>query len=51
MHHCKPESGPRLLAIILALVIEDLLIAQLWTQPLSQDSLTTAGCGVLLALA
>ena len=43
MHHYKPESSPRLLAIILALVIEDLLIAQLWTQPLSQDSLTTAG--------
>ena len=39
--------------MILALVIGDPLIAQLWTQPLSQDSLTTAGRGgpfVLLAL-
>ena len=37
----------RLLAMILALVIGGLLIAQLWTQPLSQTSLTTAGRGVL----
>ena len=36
--------------MILALVIGGLLIAQLWTQPLSQDSLTTAGRGVLFAL-
>ena len=40
----------RLLAMILALVIGGLLIAQLWTQPLSQDSLTTAGRGVLFVL-
>ena len=40
----------RLLAMILALVIGGLLIAQLWTQPLSQDSLTTAGHGVLFVL-
>ena len=46
-------KGLRLLAMILPLVIGDLLIAQLSTQPLSQDSLTTAGRGgpfVLLAL-
>ena len=39
--------------MILAPVIADLLIAQLWTQPLSLDSLTKAGRGgpfVLLAL-
>ena len=40
----------RLLAMILALVIGGLLIAELWTQPLSQDSLTTAGRGVLFVL-
>ena len=40
----------RLLAMILALVIGGLLIAKLWTQPLSQDSLTTAGRGVLFVL-
>ena len=40
----------RLLAMILALVIGGLLIAQLWTQPLSQDSLNTAGRGVLFVL-
>ena len=40
----------RLLAMILALVIGGLLIAQLWTQTLSQDSLTTAGRGVLFLL-
>jgi len=40
----------RLLAMILALVIGGLLIAQLWTQSLSQDSLTTAGRGVLFVL-
>ena len=40
----------RLLAMILALVIGGLLIAQLWTQPLSQDSLTTAGRGVVFVL-
>ena len=40
----------RLLAMILALVIGGLLIARLWTQPLSQDSLTTAGRGVLFVL-
>ena len=40
----------RLLAMILALVIGGLLIAQLWTQPLSQDSLTKAGRGVLFVL-
>ena len=36
--------------MILALVIGGLLIAQLWTQSLSQDSLTTAGRGVLFVL-
>ena len=40
----------RLLAMILALVIGGLLIAQLWTQPLSQHSLTKAGRGVLFVL-
>ena len=40
----------RLLTMILALVIGGLLIAQLWTQPLLQDSLTTAGRGVLFVL-
>ena len=40
----------RLLAMILALVIGGLLIAQLWTQTLSQNSLTTAGRGVLFVL-
>ena len=40
----------RLLAMILALIIGGLLIAQLWTQPLSQDSLTKAGRGVLFVL-
>ena len=40
----------RLLTMILALVIEDLLIAPLWTRPPSQDSLTMAGRGLLLAL-
>ena len=40
----------RLLAMILALVIGGLLIAQLWTQSLSQESLTTAGRGVLFVL-
>ena len=40
----------RLLAMILALVIGGLLIAKLWTQPLSQDSLTAAGRGVLFVL-
>ena len=40
----------RLLVMILALVIGGLLITQLWTQPLSQDSLTTAGRGVLFVL-
>ena len=40
----------RLLAMILALVIGGLLIAQLWTQPLSQDSFTAAGRGVLFLL-
>ena len=47
-----PQTGEglRLLAMMLALVIGGLLIAQLWTQPLSQDSLTTAGRGVLFVL-
>ena len=36
--------------MILAAVIAELFIAQLWTQPLSQDSLTTAGCGALFVL-
>ena len=36
--------------MIIALVIGGLLIAQLWTQPLSQDSLTTAGRGALFVL-
>ena len=36
--------------MILALVIGGPLIAQLWTQPLSQESLTTAGHGVLFVL-
>ena len=40
----------RLLAMIIALIIGGLLIAQLWTQPLSQDSLTTAGRGALFVL-
>ena len=40
----------RLLAMILALVIGGLLIAQLWTQPLSQASMTKAGRGVLFVL-
>tara|TARA_B100001093_G_C26337387_1_gene804540 strand:- start:53 stop:409 length:357 start_codon:yes stop_codon:yes gene_type:complete len=40
----------RLLAMIIALVIGGLLIAQLWTQPLSQGSLTTAGRGALFVL-
>ena len=40
----------RLLTMILALVIGGLLIAQLWIQSLSQDSLTTAGRGVLFVL-
>ena len=40
----------RLLAMIFALVIGGLLIAQLWTQPLSQNSLTTAGRGVVFVL-
>ena len=40
----------RLLAMILALLIGGLLIAQLWTQPLSQNSLTTAGRGALFVL-
>ena len=46
----QPRVRLRLLAMILALVIGGLLIAQLWTQPLSQDSLTTAGRGVLFVL-
>ena len=36
--------------MILALLIGGLLIAQLWTQPLSQNSLTTAGRGALFVL-
>ena len=40
----------RLLAMILALVVGGLLIAQLWTQSLTQASLTTAGRGVLFVL-
>lgn len=36
--------------MIIALIIGALLIAQLWTQPLSQDSLTTAGRGALFVL-
>lgn len=36
--------------MMLALVIGDLLIAQLWTQPMALDSLTTAGRGVLFVL-
>jgi len=36
--------------MILALIIGGLLIAQLWTQSLSQASLTTAGRGVLFVL-
>ena len=40
----------RLLAMILALMIGGLLIAQLWAQPLSQASLTSAGRGVLFVL-
>ena len=46
----QTRKGLRLLAMILALVIGGLLIAQLWTQPLSQDTLTTAGRGVLFVL-
>ena len=40
----------RLLAMILALVVGGLLITELWTQPLSRASLTTAGRGVLFVL-
>ena len=36
--------------MILALVIGGLLIARLWTQPLSQESLTTAARGALFVL-
>ena len=52
MSNALPQTRERLrlLAMILALVIGGLLIAQLWTQPLSQDSLTTAGHGVLFLL-
>ena len=46
----KTREQLRLLAMIIALVIGGLLIAQLWTQPLSQDSLTTAGRGALFVL-
>ena len=44
------RERPRLIAMIVARVIRDLLIAQLWAQPLSQDSLTTSGHGVLFVL-
>ena len=40
----------RLLAIIPAQVIADQSISQLWKQPLSQESLTTAGRRVLFVL-
>ena len=40
----------RLLAMILALVLGGMLVTQLWTQPLSQASLTTSGRGVLFVL-
>ena len=44
------RKGLRLLAMMLALRIGGLLIVQLWTQPLSQHSLTKAGRGVLFVL-
>ena len=52
MSNAPPQTRerPRLLAMILPPVIGDLLIAQLWTQPLSKDSLTTAGRSVLFLL-
>ena len=52
MSHIPSQIGERLrlLTMILALIIGGLLIAQLWTQPLSQASLTTAGRGVLFVL-
>ena len=46
----KIREWLRLLAMIFALIIGGLLIAQLWTQPLSQTSLATAGRGVLFVL-
>ena len=52
MSHVPSQTRERLrlLTMILALNIGGLLIAQLWTQPLSQASLTTAGRGVLFVL-
>ena len=52
MSHIPSQTRERLrlLTMILALIIGGLLIAQLWTQPLSQASLTTAGRGVLFVL-
>jgi len=40
----------RLLAMLLALSIGVLLVADLWSQPLSQESLATAGHGVVFIL-
>ena len=52
MSNAPPQTRerPRLLAMILPPVIGDLLIAQLWTQPLWQASVTAAGRGVLFLL-
>ena len=52
MSHVPSQTRERLrlLTMILALIIGALLIAQLWTQPLSRASLTTAGRGVLFVL-
>ena len=52
MSHVPSQTRERLrlFTMILALIIGGLLIAQLWTQPLSQASLTTAGRGVLFVL-
>ena len=40
----------RLIAMLLALTIGIMLVAQLWRQPLSEASLATAGRGVLFIL-
>ena len=40
----------RLLAMLLALTIGIMLVAQLWRQPLTEASLATAGRGVLFIL-
>ena len=52
MSHIPSQIGERLrlLTMILAPIIGGLLIAQLWTQPLSQASLTTGVRAVLFVL-